>query len=136
MVCADISNAAGITPKTAKLLGPAGVALAQNDRADFELLHASPMLPNGWALVGETAKWVPVSANRVASVALAGDGLEVELRGAAGEQLALSFAHSVELAAGRAAREGEELPVVTVSCTFPQSGRLAVAVPAKSCAPV
>ena len=59
-------------------------------------------------LVGETAKWVPVSANRVAYVALAGSTVEVELIGTAGEQVALSFTHSTDVAAGRAApREAE-----------------------------
>ena len=132
-----ISNAAGILPVTATVLGPKGIELAANDRADFELLHASPVLSNGWALVGETAKWVPVSANRVASVALAGSAVEVELIGTAGEEIALSFTHSADVAAGRAApREAEELPIHTVSCIFPQSGRLSIAMPAKSCTPV
>jgi len=88
-------------------------------------------------LVGETAKWVPVSANRVAYVALAGSTVEVELIGTAGEEIALSFTHSADVAAGRAApREAEELPIHTVSCIFPQSGRISIAMPAKSCTPV
>jgi hypothetical protein len=41
------------------------------DRADFKLYHLSPVLRNGWALVGETAKWIPISTARIRSISTA-----------------------------------------------------------------
>ena len=110
--------------------------LTPNDRVDFELLHASPVLSNGWSLLGETRKWVPVTSQRVAAVSQVGSGLEVEVHGAVGEAVALSFAFSSEVAAGRQLAAGARLPVTTVTCTLPESGMARLSMPSKACAPL
>ena len=114
----------------------AGVALKPNDRVDFELLHASPVLANGWSLIGETSKWVPVTSQRVASVTQAGSGLEVVVHGAVGETVALSFAFSSEVASGKPLAAGTKLPVTTISCVLPESGMARFSMPAKTCSPM
>jgi hypothetical protein len=131
------SNAAGVAPTTAVAIdGAAGVPLAANDRADFELLHASPVLPNGWALLGEAAKWVPVTSQRVASVTQAGATLEVVVRGTVGEAVSLSFAFSAHVAAGQRLEAGTRLAAATATCTLPQSGKVRISMPSKACAPL
>ena len=59
--------------------------------SDFRLAHVAPVFSNGWAYLGEPAKWVPVAEARTLSVAVDGDGVSVELAGAAGEAVALAF---------------------------------------------
>ena len=44
------------------------------DRADFRLFHAAPRLSNGWALLGETTKWVPTSKARFLRVDVVSHG--------------------------------------------------------------
>ncbi|KAJ1448676.1 hypothetical protein M885DRAFT_573945 [Pelagophyceae sp. CCMP2097] len=40
--------------------------------ADFRLCHTAPVMPNGWAYLGEPAKWVPVSTARTVAAAQPG----------------------------------------------------------------
>jgi len=80
------------------------------DRTDFKLYHTVPLLGNGWGLVGETSKWVPVSPVRVRSVATSSSGAPVtlQLAGVAGESITFRF---VSTGAGE--------PVVhAVNCVF------------------
>lgn len=132
-----ISNADGVAPTTAVAIdGTVGVALAANDRVDFELLHASPVLPNGWSLLGETSKWVPVTSQRVVSIALADKAVEVAVRGVDGEAVSLSFAFSAEVAAGKRLLAGTRLAVTTTTCILPESGMARISMPSKQCAPL
>lgn len=113
-----VSNAAGGPVATALPLGRT-LPLSPCGRADFELLLASPVLANGWAVLGELGKFVPVSAARFAAIRAVGDSVEVELRGVPKEVVQLSFAR-------RARGELEArvpLPVVSVACVVPESGR-------------
>ena len=70
-----IENAGEIKPSTATLLidAAAPLPLVECDRSDFQLYHFSPVLRNGWAVIGETSKWVPISTPRIRSVTLADD---------------------------------------------------------------
>lgn len=74
--------------------GAAPLALAAApDPMDWVLLHTAPLLSSGWALLGEPAKLVPVSALRIAAVAAAaGGGVDASVRGEPGEVVALVFA--------------------------------------------
>lgn len=58
------------------------------------LQHASPVIEGAKAiLLGEVAKWVPVSVARMSKISVATSGaLEVEINGAAGEKVELVFA--------------------------------------------
>ena len=116
--------------------GAAGVLLTANDRVDFELLHASPVLSNGWALLGEPSKWVPVTSQRVASVAPVGAGLQVEVRGVNGEAVSLSFAFSPGVASAGLLEAGTRLPVRTMTCVVPESGMARFSMPSGACSPL
>ena len=87
----------------------APLTIAECDRTDFKLYHTVPLLGNGWGLVGETSKWIPVSPVRVRSVATSGGGpgapVTLQLAGAAGESITFRFAfkgqvHAVECVFG------------------------------------
>jgi hypothetical protein len=61
----------------------------------FQLHAVAPVAPNGWALTGETGKFVPVSNQRIASIAaLAGGGFALELKGAPGEEVTMGAVHA------------------------------------------
>ena len=65
--------------------------LAACGMADFGLVHAAPVFGNGWAYLGEPAKFVPVAEARTRSISEDAAGVSVELRGAAGEEVELAF---------------------------------------------
>ena len=78
---------------------------------------AAPILENGWAILGERNKVVPVAAQRIVSFeAVAQDGggskaaVVVELVGAASESVALDFAKP-------------DRTVVSATCELGLSGR-------------
>jgi hypothetical protein len=59
----------------------------------FQLHAVAPVASNGWALLGETDKFVPVSNQRIASVtAAASGGFILNLKGAAGETVTMGAA--------------------------------------------
>lgn len=88
--------------------------------ADFALWHSAPVLGN-WALLGELGKWVPVSEARFASVSTNGDQISAVVVGQAGEQVALTFWHTVT-----------RQPQV-VRCTLPASGQATISAPNGVC---
>jgi hypothetical protein len=69
----------------------APLALAANGLGDFALWHTAPAFGNGWSLLGELGKWVPVSEARFYNLAVAGGGVAVGVRGAAGERVAVAW---------------------------------------------
>ena len=71
---------------------------------DFALHAASAVESNGWSLLGELNKWVPVSASRFSQIGVDGDDLVATCMGSAGETVKVSFAKGGK--------------VTTVSCTF------------------
>ncbi|KAH8078448.1 hypothetical protein JL720_9639 [Aureococcus anophagefferens] len=83
--------------------------------------HRRSVLPNGWAFLGETAKWIAVSNDRVEAIAYDDAGVHVTVRGAAGERVDLAF-----LAPG-AAR------ATHLACTIPLYAAT-FSVPAMTCA--
>jgi hypothetical protein len=83
-----------------------GLRLGPCGRQDFQLWYTSPVLDSGVVLLGELAKWVPVSPQRVLAVqsvaAEAGGGrgrTTVQLTGAVGEAVELFFADPKDLEA-------------------------------------
>ena len=94
-----VDNAEDAKPTTATVLkGP--LALPTCDRTDFKLFHTVPMLPNGWGLVGETAKWIPISTARIRSVSYstasdsedsAAAPVTVQLSGVVNETIAFGY---------------------------------------------
>ena len=71
--------------KTWDILNDRPIMVA-NDSHHFDLLQLSPVLPNGWILLGELEKYVSVSARRFAEIRVS-NGISVELQGVPGEQL-------------------------------------------------
>ena len=45
-----------------------GITLRKCAKTDFLLLHTAPLLSNGWAVLGELDKWIPVAAARLARI--------------------------------------------------------------------
>ena len=89
--------------------------------ADWQLVHAAPVFSNGWALLGELEKYVPVAEARFSSVEADGSGVRVGVEGAAGEAVRITF---YDTAAGKA---------VVVPCVLPESGAATASVPAGTC---
>ena len=110
--------AAGWAPKANGVAGGAAGAPPPNGDG-AALVHVAPVLGGaGLALLGELGKVAAVSTYRFASVALAADGgaLEVALRGAPGETVALAFA----------ARDGDEYACRAVNATVGDDGTASV----------
>lgn len=60
--------------------------MVANDSHHFDLLQLSPVLPNGWILLGELEKYVSVSPQRFTEIRVS-DGIWVELQGVPGEEV-------------------------------------------------
>ena len=58
--------------------------MVQNDTHVFDLMQLSPVV-DGWVLLGEVNRYVPVSADRFDSVSVSGSGLKMIVRGSVGE---------------------------------------------------
>jgi len=88
-----------------------------------QVWHTAPVHANGWALLGELGKYVPVSEARVHWQALevAGPDLFVAVRGQAGEAVALSF---WDAGAAKA---------TTVACVLDAAGRATAVMPYGVC---
>ena len=56
----------------------------------FNLFTITAATPGRWVLLGELGKFVTVAASRFSGVRADGDGLELTVRGGAGEQVALT----------------------------------------------
>ena len=54
------------------------------------MLHAMPVLSNGWVLLGELSKWVPAAAARFGELRVRAQGLQLQLHVAAGETVRVS----------------------------------------------
>jgi len=84
-------------------------------KLDFHTYHTAPLVGGAWRLLGETAKWMPVSAARVQAIDHSGTNtLTVEIRGVPAEVVTLQL---LAEASGR---------IHTQTCTLPESGRVAV----------
>ncbi len=69
------------------------ITLAANGLADFALWHTAPAFGNGWSLLGELGKWVPVSEARFGGPVVSGACVAVALRGAPGERVDVTWVH-------------------------------------------
>lgn len=60
------------------------------DYGSAELYLVAPRFPNGWALLGETDKYISVAQQRITSVEMAGSSVNVRIIGSPGERVSLS----------------------------------------------
>ena len=140
-----VENAEDAKPTSGTVLkGP--LALPTCDRTDFKLFHTVPLLPNGWALIGETAKWIPISTARIRSVSytIASDSedsaaapVTVQLSGVVNETIAFGCDRHAATCPLLAADDHAAVhrfvkptagaataPIQYVSCTFGATGTL------------
>ena len=75
------------------------------DENDFQVYYSAPLQNNGWALLGELQKWVPVSAARFTSLTVVGSDLHAACSGSKGEEITVWFAQW-------------PLKTTSVKCTF------------------
>ena len=68
-----------------------GVAIPVCGSGDFHLYHVAPRLANGWAYLGELAKFVPVAEARTWSLSFDVNSVSVSLSGAASEEVVVAF---------------------------------------------
>jgi len=92
-------------------------------KADFQLYHTAPVFANGWVLLGETNKFVPVSDQRFLSLDVQSGGINILLRGVPSESITISAAQ----------QSSEVYKVISYSCTFPASGQATLQIPSGQC---
>jgi hypothetical protein len=97
------------------------INLPVNGETDFQLWHTAPVMSNGWAYLGELAKWVPVASARTKSIIVAGPDAAVQVDGQAGESVALSFYDSVMGS------------TTTLTCMLNAAGQATAVVPLGQC---
>ena len=99
------------------------IALKPCGLADFQLVHTAPVWPeNGWALLGELTKYVPVAEARFANPTADSNGASVDITGAAGEAVAVTWYNTADASTH------------TFSCALPAAGVATMSVPAGTCA--
>jgi len=91
-------------------------------KSDFQLYHTTPILANGWALLGETGKLNPISDQRIGSITAASDGVTLVLHGTSAESVSIS-----------AADQSAGWKVTTYPCTLPSSGTATLKIPSGTC---
>ena len=84
-------DAAASLVELGSLAGSVSIA-AGPDYGTADFWRTAPVLPNGWALLGELGKFVGVSRQRIAGLATQGASLHVALVGAPGEVVRLTAA--------------------------------------------
>lgn len=106
------------------------IAVSARPSGELQMWVAAPILQNGWAILGERNKVVPVAAQRVVSFEAQAQGIDsqtevvVELIGAANESVSLDFARP-------------DRTVVSATCGLGLSGRaqLTVGLASSACKP-
>ena len=93
-------------------------------KADFQYWNIAPVLDNGWALLGELNKILPVSETRFLSIEIRDPVKQqylVVLRGVAGETVPVTLYDS------------KEKKIMTVSCTVSPAGTAVLLIPDLKC---
>ena len=105
--------------------GAEKIAFKKCDRWDFQLWASAPVLANGWTLLGEPSKWVPVSSSRFEDLQVSSDGdttsVSVTANGPPGETITVAW-----LKPGASSTRNPS-PML-VNCTIPAGGAVSVRV--------
>ena len=101
------------------------VKLPECGKWDFGLFHVAPVFPNGWVLLGEMAKLVPISDKRIQSVFETESSLHVKLMGSVNEKVTISFWMPASSSGGG--------KVIEVTCTVLSNGFITMTVPDGTC---
>ena len=106
------------------------VKLPECGNWDFGLYHVAPVFPNGWVLLGEMTKLVPISEERIQSVTETETSIHVQLMGDVGEKVTISFRMPTSLN-GTVTDGGGK--VIELTCTVLSSGFVTMTVPDNTC---
>lgn len=90
---------------------------------DFQVWHTAPVLPNGWALLGELDKWVSVSAFRFSQLAYSEAAASVRINGPQNETVAVTWA----------LLSTDTVSLITAACVLPPAGSATLRVPDGVC---
>jgi len=105
---------------SSKVILGSSLQLSACGKWDFQLWAIAPILGNGWALLGEPSKWVPVSAARFSALSYVTQGSDtsasVVATGQVGEQIDVAWL-----------APGSSEPTV-VKCTIPGGSKVRVQV--------
>merc|ERR1712176_1352590 len=92
----------------------------------------APIFPNGWTLLGEVGKFIPMSRDRFQGLVVVGNGLQVDVHGSKSENVIIDLiAPGVLAATSRAANKS--LAMITVRCSLGQNGRAVLRCGASLC---
>ena len=100
------------------------LVISKCGKADFQYWNIAPVLDNGWALLGELNKILPVSETRFLSIEMRDPVKQqylVVLRGVAGETVPVTLYDS------------KEKKIMTVSCTVSPAGTAVLLIPDLKC---
>jgi len=127
-----------------------------SDKSSFQLWNLSPILPNGWALLGEQEKWVAVSSVRFDQLSELDDGddhddddgISVLVNGVEGEEVqvsaALLVAAEITACDDKGGNDGQpsvqakkvlspSLRLFSAVCQFNHTGAMEVRFPQATC---
>ena len=90
--------------------------------SDFQVAHTAPLWANGWALLGDLTKWVPVAEARFSSIVVDAGGVQATLTLNEGETVEVYF------------YSNNGAKTVAVTCKFSGSNAVTVRVPEGTCA--
>ena len=96
--------------------------VTKHEKTALQLWHTAPVLSSGFALLGETGKWVPVSSRRFSHLDTTANGFSVQLNGAVGEKVDVAIAMPTSPARTQ-----------LVSCVLGASGNALLSVPQMTC---
>jgi len=96
-----------------------GIPVPACGEIDFVVYHVAPVFNNGWSILGELTKWVPVAEARTRSITTSTSGISVLLFGEPGEYVPYSFYNGTN--------------TITVECFISDDGSATVSVPDRVC---
>eukprot|EP01120_Amphizonella_sp_Union-15-10_P008061 TRINITY_DN2821_c0_g1_i1.p1 TRINITY_DN2821_c0_g1~~TRINITY_DN2821_c0_g1_i1.p1 ORF type:complete len:734 (+),score=155.15 TRINITY_DN2821_c0_g1_i1:26-2227(+) len=67
------------------------IKLPISGKADFGLYHVVPVFENGWAILGELNKWVPISTQRISAFWESTSVVGVSIKGSPNEVVSFTF---------------------------------------------
>jgi len=83
--------------KTYKFDEETAIPLLFENNEDFHVFHISLVLENGYALLGELDKTVPVNVQRFGEITVTSNLITLQLNGVPGEIVNISFSNDKDL---------------------------------------
>lgn len=99
------------------------IELPKCGRSDFGLWHIAPVFENGWVLLGEMDKFVPVSEQRIRAIEATATDVMIQLVGVPGEEVSMSFWNP----------SNRSTPGMKFTCTIKADGSITLVIPQGNC---